>query len=352
MSALAPRAWQKGGRRGLVCLDMRAIRTSQEQTLDLFSFFEEQERADKGAPERGGTGFSSGLIAGFECGHLGWNGHDLLRTTGHLPEARMAQHYDIVAQHGMTTARDGLPWRHDPAPRIAAAARAGMEVIWDLNHYDPPPDPVAHARHCASAADPRQPLFICPVNEPLIYPMLAGMAWEHAVDLALCMIKVAQDHHPDVRVMTTDPITGIGERQYAATDRLVGATRIDVIGVNYYPHTARTSLLKTLLKTWKRYGKPILVSETSWHDGHRDHHRRHPGFNKGAWLRHILDEVAIARERGVEIAGVCWYPIVDCPPWQRPQSRNRWSHGLIRADLSVDPSLSAELHRMRRADAA
>jgi hypothetical protein len=274
---------------------------------------------------------------------LGWNGHDLLVTTRHLPGDRMAIHYDIARRHGLRTARDGLPWRHDPAARIQTAQNAGMEVIWDLNHYDPPPDPVEHARSCARAADPGKPFWTCPVNEPMIYPMLAGMPWERATELAITMGRVARDHHPDVKILSTDPITGIGERQFAATDRLVGAGLVDVVGVNYYPHTARTSLLKVLLKTWRRYGKPILVAETSWHDGHPIHHRRHPGFDKGAWFRFVAAQIADARAQGVEICGVCWYPIIDCPPWQRPRSRTRWSHGLIRKDGSVDRSLSDAL---------
>jgi hypothetical protein len=53
--------------------------------------------------------------------------------------------------------------------------------------------------------------------------------------------------------------------------------------------------------------------------------------------------VAAAEALGVEIAGICWYPIIDCPPWQRPRSRNRWSHGLIRKDGSVDPALAQTL---------
>lgn len=287
--------------------------------------------------------FASPILAGFECGHLGWNGHDLLATTRHLPHQHMAEHYAIAQRHGLHAARDGLPWRHDPAARLRVAAAAGTQVIWDLNHYDPPPDPVGHARACALAADQRQPLWLCPVNEPMIYPMLAGMGWEAATDLALLMARVARDHHPDVRILCTDPIVGIGQRQFAATDRLVASGLVDVVGINYYPHTARTALLKVLLKTWRRYGKPILVSETSWHDGHRVHHQRHPGFNKGAWLGHMQREVEAARAQGVEIAGICWYPIVDCPPWNRPRARHRWSHGLIRADLSVDRALSEQL---------
>lgn len=290
-------------------------------------------------------GFASQLMAGFECGFLGWNGHDLLVTTRHLPGDRMSEHYQTALHHGLKTARDGLPWRHDPAARIAVAAEANLQVIWDLNHYDPPPDPIAHAQRCASAANPRTPFWICPVNEPMVFPMLTGMPWEAATDLAITMVRVAKDHHPDVRVLTTDPITGIGERQFAATDRLVHTGLVDVVGVNYYPHTARTSLFKVLLKTWRRYGKPILVAETSWHDGHPIHHRRHPGFNKGHWLGYMQDQIAAATAQGVEIAGLCWYPIIDCPPWQRPRSHSRWSHGLIRKDGSVDPALSDALRR-------
>jgi hypothetical protein len=318
-------------------------------TADLFSYFDEKERLEAAHIQPGR--FASRLMAGFECGYLGWNNHDLLVTTDHLPGRRMSDHFALATNHGLTTARDGLPWRHDPAERLATASRFGMEVIWDLNHFDPPPDPVDHARRCASAADPKRPFWICPVNEPMLYPMLAGMPWEAAVDLAITLVRVARDHHPDVRVLSTDPITGVGERQYAATDRLVAAGMVDVIGLNYYPHTARTALSKALGKTWRRYGKPLLVSETSWHDGHREHHRRHPGFDKGAWLRHIEGEVAEAEAKGAEIAGICWYPIVDCPPWQRPRARHRWSHGLIRADLSLDLALSAELRRRMSAAA-
>jgi hypothetical protein len=243
----------------------------------------------------------------------------------------------------MAAARDGLPWRHDPRPRLAAASEAAIQVIWDLSHFDPPPDPVGHARRVATVAEPTAPLWLCPVNEPSLYPALAGVSRAAAIDMALTMARVAKDHHPDVRVLSTDPITGIGERQFECTDALVASGVVDIVGVNYYPHTARTALGKVLLKTWRRYRKPVLVAETSWHDGHRLHRRCFPGFNKGTWLQHIAGEVAAAEIAGAEIAGICWYPIVDCPPWQRPRSNSRWSHGLIRRDLSVDEALSARL---------
>ena len=257
----------------------------------------------------------------------------------------MERHYGIAQDHGVKRARDGLPWRHDPGPRLRAARQAGMGVVWDLNHFDPPDDAVAHAQRAAKTADQSTPFWICPVNEPALYPMLCGMPHQDAVHLAITMARVAKDHHPDVRILSTDPITGIGERQFAATDALVAAGLVDVVGVNYYPHTARTPLRKVLAKVARRYGLPIMVAETSWHDGHPRHHGRHPGWNKADWLRHILGEVAAAEERGAIITGICWYPFVDCPPWGRPRSRHRWSHGLIRQDLGTDLHLSAALSK-------
>jgi hypothetical protein len=283
------------------------------------------------------------LWAGFESGHLGWSNHDLLVTTRHLPEDRMAEHYAIARSHGLRQARDGLPWRHDPVSRLRTAEASGMEVTWDLAHFDRAPDPVAHAVAVASAADPKRPLRLCPVNEPSIYPMLAGMPWEEAVEMAIAMARAARDHHADVRLLACDPINGIGERQFAAVDRLVAAGVVDTVGINSYPHTARAPLGRAILKSWRRYKLPILVAETSWHDGHRAQRRRFPGFSKRRWLEHVLTEVEWAQERGARVQGLCWYPIVDCPPWPHPGSAHRWRHGLIREDLGLDPVLSKAL---------
>lgn len=302
-------------------------------------------------PASGGSPFRSGLIAGFECGLVHHGRHDLLVTTRHLPPERMRHHFRIARDHGMTTVRDGLVPGHNAVERLTAARDADVQGIWDLSHYHRNADPARCARIVARAAltvQGPERLWLCPVNEPSLYPLIAGMPRHEAVDMAILMARVARDHHPDVGIMTNDPITGVGERQFEATDALVAAIDVDVIGVNYYPHTARTTLSKVLLKTWRRYGKPVMLSETSWHDGHPVHHRRHPGFHKGHWLRHVLDEIGLARRKGAQVIGACWYPIVDCPPWPAPRARHRWSHGLIRGAGSVDPALSGELMAWRR----
>ena len=60
------------------------------------------------------------IIAGFECGRLHWSGHDLLHSTGHLPDAGMAHHYATAIGQGAAGARDGLSWRHDVVARVQA----------------------------------------------------------------------------------------------------------------------------------------------------------------------------------------------------------------------------------------
>ncbi|RVJ59505.1 hypothetical protein CN166_12515 [Sinorhizobium medicae] len=306
-------------------------------------------------PLRPAALFRSSIIAGFECGLVHRGHHDLLIATRHTADARLADHFGIVREHGLLTVRDGLVPGHHALERLISARKSGVQAIWDLSHYHRNQDPVSCARTASEAAlvvNGDEKLWLCPVNEPSLYPMISGMARHEAVEMAVLMANVARDHHPDVGILTSDPITGVGERQFEATDAIVAAIDVDVVGVNYYPHTARTSLVKVLLATWRRYRKPIMVSETSWHDGHPVHHSRYPGFNKGGWLGHVLEQVDIAAFHGAVIVGICWYPIVDCPPWHRPGSGDRWSHGLIRSDLSVDPSLSTELASLRFPTAA
>ncbi|RYG56792.1 MAG: hypothetical protein EON56_03545 [Alphaproteobacteria bacterium] len=137
------------------------------------------------------------------------------------------------------------------------------------------------------------------------------MPWEEAADMAIAMARVARDHHGDVRLLAFDPINGIAERQSAAVDRLVAAGVVDTVGINSYSHTARAQLGRAILKSWRRYKPPVLVAETSWHDGHRGQRQRFPGFDKRRWLEHVLKEVEWAQERETWVEGICWYPIVD-----------------------------------------
>ena len=105
----------------------------------------------------------SPLLAGFECGRLHWNGHDLLHSTGHLPDGRMQHDYATAVAEGATGARDGLSWRHDVVERVRAVPD-GFPVIWDFAHFDLPPRPAQHALACAMALPPNS--WAIAVNEP------------------------------------------------------------------------------------------------------------------------------------------------------------------------------------------
>lgn len=126
----------------------------------------------------GRSDFGGDVIAGFECGLVHGGRHDLLVTTRHTPEQRMRDHFDILRSHGVTTIRDGLVPGHHAVKRLKAARDAGLKGIWDLSHYHRNVDPVRCARIAASAAiavNGPERLWLCPVNEPSLYPMLAGM---------------------------------------------------------------------------------------------------------------------------------------------------------------------------------
>ncbi len=59
-----------------------------------------------------------------------------------------------------------------------------------------------------------------------------------------------------------------------------------------------------LLDVWERYRRPILISET--------------GAESDAgvgWLGYISAEVRQAQRLGVEILGICLYPVMDYPGW-------------------------------------
>ena len=56
-----------------------------------------------------------------------------------------------------------------------------------------------------------------------------------------------------------------------------------------------------------RYGGPIVISETG-----------SSGENRAGWLRHLTAEAEAALARGVDLQGICLYPIVTSPDWNDP----------------------------------
>jgi beta-glucosidase/6-phospho-beta-glucosidase/beta-galactosidase len=136
--------------------------------------------------------------------------------------------------------------------------------------------------------------------------------------------------------------------QWQAWDMLCGRLRphlggrpdaLDLLGINYYHDNQfeheggrldwhlrdprRLPLASLLRRVWTRYGRPLMLAETS-----------HVGSGRAAWLNHIADEVATARDGGVPVEGVCLYPAIDRPDWNDPAHWHR--SGLWDVDAAVE----------------
>lgn len=122
-----------------------------------------------------------------------------------------------------------------------------------------------------------------------------------------------------------------------------GAEWLDWLGVNHYHSSqweldterrlawhlgdARRRPLADLLDdTWQRYRRPLIVAETG-----------HIGVGRGAWLNDIASQVRETRQRGVPVEGVCLYPAVDRPDWDRPQHWHRSGLWHVAAPHSAHP---------------
>jgi hypothetical protein len=72
---------------------------------------------------------------------------------------------------------------------------------------------------------------------------------------------------------------------------------------------------------YRRYGRPVIVAETSGMEGGRDD-----------WLNDVVAEALAAVNRGVELHGICMFPAVDMPDWHT----GKWLNNGI-ADLVLQP---------------
>jgi len=95
---------------------------------------------------------------------------------------------------------------------------------------------------------------------------------------------------------------------------------LDIIGTNFYPrnewiHNSTTSLDRwdpnyrpfhlILQEIWKRYHRPMIVSETGTEDDDR-----------AGWFTYVAEQVAIAHSLGIPVHGICLYPILNHPGWE------------------------------------
>lgn len=94
---------------------------------------------------------------------------------------------------------------------------------------------------------------------------------------------------------------------------------LDILGVNFYDRNQwvhnRENLGRSdpryrpfhriLEEVWKRYRRPLFVSETGTE-----------GDGRAGWLSYICAEVEEARRIGIPVEGICLYPILNHPGWE------------------------------------
>lgn len=218
---------------------------------------------------------------------------------------------------------------------------------------------------------PGEILIVTPINEVSFISWLGGevrgtspycvhLGWEVKYALMrayIAGIKAMKELMPGIRVLTTEPLVNVVPpliysneekidannahiNQFQSIDMLTGAIcpelggspeMLDILGFNYYYNNQwivgtgnflkwanedldpRWKSFSQLLKeAYIRYGKPVVLTETS-----------HPGEDRPKWIDYISKESQKAIVDGVPLWGICLYPIIDRPDWDDTQY---WHH--------------------------
>lgn len=282
------------------------------------------------------------------------------------------------------------------AAKMDAAGEENIQICWTICHYGWPDDTdifapdfiTRFARLCgALAAFLRpyysQPPIYSPVNE------ISFTSWGLSVGLFPCSAPPGEHTgeeskrqlvraciaacdaiwlaDPRARILHCDPmiylvppendpewqesVASWNAAQFQSWDMLAGRVApelggapryLDLIGANYYHNNQwesgsnqrlwwhlgdprRRRPHEMLLELYQRYQRPLLLAETS-----------HVGSGRGAWIEQVVTEVAQAQLAGVEMLGICLYPIIDRPDWE---DETAWHHsGLWELDRDgADP---------------
>ena len=212
------------------------------------------------------------------------------------------------------------------------------------------------------------PIFVTPVNEisfvawgggdaGFLNPFAKGRGPELKAQLvraAIAAIEAVREVDPEARITHAEPIIHIAtdpdypdeagaaeayrQSQFQACDMIAGRLcpelggredYLDVIGLNYYsnnqwihqdpntpPSRRRKDVLlppshplhrpvrEMLTEVYERYRRPIFIAETGIE-----------GDARPSWLRYIGQEARAAAASGVQLEGLCLYPIIDYPGW-------------------------------------
>ena len=242
----------------------------------------------------------------------------------------------------------------------------------------------AYCRAAAEYVVPRLrgPHFFTPINEITFFAFCGGeWSWvapfgktrddrfrfrEALCRAAIAGVKAIREVDPEARMIHMDPLVNVVAPRdrpdlneaawqetyvdtYLAWDIIAGKKHpefggsldvLDIVGANNYsfgqmeyrehgPHQALApgddrikSLCDLLQIVWQRYGRPMIISETSG-----------MGDGRASWLKDVMEESLAAVNEGMDLHGICLFPAVDMPDWHT----GKWVHNGI-CDLVEDGS--------------
>lgn len=232
---------------------------------------------------------------------------------------------------------DGLDvWSPDFVRRFAAFARAAARVVREESEDVP---------------------LWCPINEisyfswaggeaGYFHPFATGRGFELKVQLARAAILAMEEMlavDPRTRFVHCEPLIhvvadpsrpqdgpdaeGFRQAQFQAFDLISGRMwpqlggregLLDIVGANYYfenqwihdgaaidiGHPQYRPFRHLLVELHARYGRPLLIAETSIE-----------GDRRASWLAYVGAETRAAMRMGVPVEGLCLYPVMDYPGW-------------------------------------
>ena len=290
-------------------------------------------------------------------------------------------------------------------PMLQAAQRHGVQVIWDLLHFGWPdhvqvfePDFVdAFGDFATQIArllkrETSEQALIAPVNEisflswaggdtQYLNPFERGRGPELKQQLVRAYLRAAaavRAELPESRLVSPEPVIHIvgdptrpedvlqaaeyRSSMFESWDMISGRshpelggsnTYLDVIGINYYDRNQWWNFGKTiwrhepdyrpfreiLAEVYKRYLRPMFISETGTEDSDRPE-----------WLAYVANEVQEARRQGVQLHGICLYPILNHPGWDddRHCFNGLWDYALPDGSRPIYQPLAAQLERLER----
>jgi beta-glucosidase/6-phospho-beta-glucosidase/beta-galactosidase len=255
--------------------------------------------------------------------------------------------------------------------RISVAQKLGIQQLWDICHFGYPGDLVptspdftdrlvsvcqAFTRLYRTMTE--DPLIITPVNEISFLTYLSDIAATtpfirksgaqikyHLCKAVIQSIKAVKAIDPAAKVMMVEPLIKVhpkngnritprvleyNEGQFEAMDMITGRMNpelggrpdlMDLVGFNYYYNNQwelrgrgvcwkkereRRNFPSLLKMAAERYGKPVVLSET----GHYKEERC-------GWMLQITEECIEAMQNGVDLRGICIYPVLDRPDWDK-----------------------------------